>query len=195
MMTKPKLLILNGSILGNRGNCGILIRHICTTYSNFFNITTVHLKTLGSKKKLMEQIATCQGLLVVTGTYWDSWGSPLQMFFEEFTDLEASKSILGKPAGVIALCHSVGGKSVMTRLQGNLNLFGFLIPPFSGIELSMLSLSILKNKKKNYLEKDLWGPKDLDILINNLQAALNKSKEYKAWQVDSKNFRKNWLQL
>lgn len=193
-MRTQKLLILNGSIQGNKGNCGLLIKSLEKKYASMFQISVTHLKSENIRqitKKLMK--ADC--LLFVTGTYWESWGSPLQKFFEDFTDLEASEAFVGKPAGAVVLCHSVGGKSVLSRLLSNLNLFGCLIPPFCGMELSLVAQSMLSADRTNVHQKDLWHIDDIETLMINLQKAIQGRRDYQAWPVDKKNFRKIWIRI
>ena len=66
-----------------------------------------------------------EAVLFVTGTYWDSWGSPLQKFLEDHAYLETSPVLMGKPAGAIVLQHFCGGKAVLSRLQGVLSTWDF----------------------------------------------------------------------
>lgn len=127
----------------------------------------------------------------MTGTYWDSWGSPLQKFLEDFTDYEVRESILGKPAGVITLMHSVGGKEVLSRLQGVLSSMGFLIPPLTGMTCSLATE--IAAKKNPQHAKDFWTLGDLEIVLQNIRAAAELEKPWSAWPVDRKNYKARWL--
>lgn len=188
------LLIINGSIHGSKGNCGLLISHLKKGYRSEHTIQVVHLKNkIKTQKTILGQIAWADSVIFMTGTYWDSWGSPLQKFFEDFTDLEATSEVVGKPAGVVVMCHSVGGKGIISRLQGNLNIFGFQIPPFCGMELSLVTQSLLANDQKNKHRKDLWHIDDVEIIIDNLNIASQQKNHYQSWEVDKKNFRKTWV--
>lgn len=69
-------------------------------------------------------LAEASGFVFVTGTYWDGWSSHLQRFLEEATHTEATSLWLGKPASVWVTAHSVGGKGVLSRLQGVLSSSG-----------------------------------------------------------------------
>src|SRR5437868_9277792 len=102
-----QILILNGSIHGNTGNCGILIRELQKKHPQI-QWDVVHLAKSEFSQRLVKKIKEADALLCLTGTYWDSRGSPLQKFLEDATDLEARPEILGKPAGVCVLMHSVG---------------------------------------------------------------------------------------
>ena len=42
-----------------------------------------------------EVLAEADGFVFATGTYWDSWGSPLQKFLEETTAFEGTSVWLG----------------------------------------------------------------------------------------------------
>jgi multimeric flavodoxin WrbA len=185
-----RLLILNGSIHGASGNNAVVVRHLAKIHKDI-QWDVVHLKKTKYSRTLVSKIEKADAMLFMTGTYWDSWGSPLQKFFEDATELEADPRILGKPAGVCVLMHSVGGKEVLSRLQGVLSTLGFLIPPMSGMAYSLSGqLSI---KQKNIHAKDFWTVEDLDIIIENLKIAASAKISWKAWLVDRKNFRKKWV--
>jgi len=186
-----KILILNGSVHGERGNTGIILKSIQKTRKDV-EWDVVHLEKTKFGPGLVRRIKTSDAILVMTGTYWDSWGSPLQKFLEEATDLEARPEILGKPAGVCVLMHSVGGKSVLSRLQGVLSTMGFLIPPMSGMVYSLSGQLALKTK--NVHAQDFWCLEDLEIIVENLVIAAKMKTSWKTWPVDRKNFRKKWIQ-
>jgi chromate reductase len=191
---KKNLLILNGSIQGSKGNCGHLIAYLKKQYGSEFKITVSHLKD-DSKKIITKKLMSSECLLFVTGTYWESWGSPLQKFLEDFTELEATEAFVGKPAGFVVLCHSTGGRSILSRLQANMNLFGCLLPPFCGMELSMVSQHILDIDPKNRHKDDLWQIGDLELILHNLKTAVNSKQAFEVWPVDKKNFRKVWINI
>lgn len=186
-----KILILNGSPQGNTGNCGVLINSLKRNRTDL-SFEVVPLAKTRFGVSTLRKIKEADGLLFVTGTYWDSWGSPLQRFFEDATELEARDEIIGKPAAVCVLMHSVGGKSVLSRLQGVLSSMGFLIPPMSGMVLSLSSQQAQCSTATNQNE-DFWSPEDLDVILDNLSVATACEVRWKAWPVDRKNFRKKWL--
>lgn len=191
-MKQKNLLVINGSIHGNKGNCGHLIKTIKEKYSSLFRITVTHLKN-ETRQQMAKKLMQSDCLLFVTGTYWESWGSPMQKFFEDFTDMEATEAFVGKPAGFIVLCHSVGGKSVLSRMQGNVNLFGCLLPPFCGMELSLIAKSVLEYGLQKNHHEDLWHIDDVKTVLVNLRTAAGNINTYKAWPVDKKNFKKIWI--
>lgn len=184
------ILILNGSVHGDAGNCGIIIQEIRQRYKHI-HWDLINLSKTKFSAGLVKKIQKSDAILCLTGTYWDSWGSPLQRFLEEATDLEARPEILGKPAGVCVLMHSVGGKSVLSRLQGVFSSLGFLIPPMSGMTYSLSGQLALKTKNMN--AKDFWCLEDLEIIVENLSIAAQKKMPWRTWPIDRKNFRKNWV--
>lgn len=186
------VLILNGSPSGPKGNCQILIKKIQKTLPKDLKTKVIHLSEKNNQKKLFKNIDEADGFIFVTGTYWDSWGSPLQSFLETVTDLEGTKSFIGKPSAVFVLNHSVGGKAVLSRLQGILSTFGCLIPPMSGMVYSLVTKLALKNSKSVHKD-DLWTLEDADLILENLVLALDIKTKWKSWPVDRKNYQKNWV--
>lgn len=190
MKHQKTLLIINGSPSGSRGNCAKLISH----YKNLsaFKCRIIHLaKEPRLSSSFRKSLLSADACLFVSGTYWDSWGSPLQKFIEDLTPLEGHPLLVGKPAGVAVLMHSVGGKEVLSRLQGVLNTFGFLIPPMSGFTYSLVSEIALKSKSTH--QKDFWSLDDLQIIDENLLKATALNVKWSQWPVDKKDPRRLWL--
>lgn len=185
-----RILILNGSIHGASGNSGVIVQRLKKNHPDV-RWDLVNLKQTSYGKGLVGKLNKADAVLIVTGTYWDSWGSPLQRFLEEATALEADPSIVGKPAGACVLMHSVGGKEVLSRLQGVLSTMGFLIPPMSGIAYSFSGQLSAQRHKKSV--QDFWLLDDLDIVIENLKTASKQKFSWTAWAVDRKNFRDKWV--
>lgn len=188
-----KILILNGSPLGDAGNCAALIKYLKQQRKDI-SCGVLHLAKTKFGPAILRKIQKADGLLFVTGTYWDSWGSPLQRFLEDATDIEAREEIIGKPAAVCVLMHSVGGKAVLSRLQGVLSSMGFLLPPLSGMVLSLNSQEA-QSRNRGVDNLDFWSIGDLDIVMDNLIVATACEIHWKAWPVDRKNFRKKWLKF
>ena len=186
-----KLLIVNGSVNGSKGNCAKVAGFVEKRAAGFAASHLV-LKE-ASRRSVLSKLEEADCFLFLTGTYWESWGSPLQKFFEDFSELEASEAFLGKPAACGVLCHSTGGKSVLSRLQATLNLFGCVIPPFCGVEISLLAQVALRADPKGKHVDDIWSLADFEVVLKNLQAAL-KGGKYTAWPTDMKNFRKVWVE-
>lgn len=186
-----QILILNGSPSGQKGNCARLIKSISKSFSKK-ELKVIHLASIKNWNSLTKEIHKSSGFIFVTGTYWDSWGSPLQQFLENTTDLEGTKAFVGKPAAVFVLNHSVGGKGVLSRIQGVLSTLGCLIPPMSGMVYSLVTkLAVNNSKSKN--KDDFWTLDDVDMILENFKLALEIKTVWKVWPVDRKNFRKNWL--
>lgn len=187
------ILILNGSPNGKKGNGTRLIKTIEKKLPRSLKTKIIHLSEVKKISSIYKDIDRASGFIFVTGTYWDSWGSPLQKFLEEATDLEGTESFVGKPCAVFVLNHSVGGKAVLSRLQGVLSTFGCLIPPMSGMVYSLVTALALKTSKSLKYKDDFWTIDDVALILENFQLALNIKTKWKAWPVDRKNFRKNWV--
>lgn len=186
-----QILILNGSPSGKNGNCATFIKSILN-FKSKIKFKVIHLAERKYSSKLKKEILDSSALIFISGTYWDSWGSPLQAFLEDMTELEGTSAILGKPASVIILMHSVGGKSVLSRLQGVLSSQGFLIPPMSGMVYSLVNQEIFQNKKISH-QHDLWGLEDLSCILFNLKEAIKINKKWQSWKVDRKNPKRTWI--
>lgn len=186
------ILILNGSPSGRKGNCQKLILKIKRAFSKSIKSEVVHLAELKSFKSVFKSVEKSQGIIFVTGTYWDSWGSPLQKFLEQGTDLEGTPALMGKPCAVVVLKHSVGGKGVLSRLQGVLSTMGLLVPPMSGMVYSLVS-DISMKAPKTLHQDDLWSLEDLKVVLKNFEIALELGVSWQTWPVDRKNFRKTWV--
>lgn len=191
MKAIPFVLIINGSIQGTKGNAAFLLKLIEKKFIKT-NIKKIHLKDSKlTTQEIFKLISQAQAVLFITGTYWDSWGSPLQKFLEDFTPFEGHEELLGKPAGVVTLMHSVGGKEVLSRLQGVLNTFGFQIPPMSGLAYSLVSEIALETNTSH--AEDFWSLEDLKIVLQNLMIASQSQAKWQSWPVDRKNPKRLWL--
>lgn len=186
------ILVLNGSPHGPKGNCDQLIRGLQAPFRKSIRFDVVHLADKKAFRPILEKVKKAEAIVFVTGTYWDSWGSPLQRLLEEMTALEGTNFLLGKPCAVFVLMHSVGGKAVLSRLQGVLSTFGFLIPPMSGMVYSLASDLALKNSKSLHKD-DFWDLADSTLILENILRALEIKIQWQAWPVDRKNFRKRWI--
>ena len=129
--------------------------------------------------------------LFITGTYWDSWSSYLQRLLEEATPSEATAMWLGKPAAVWVTAHSVGGKGVLSRLQGVLSTFGVLIPPMTGIVVT--KASDLAARHAPEASEDFFTYRDLEVSLYNLAQALAPKAAYRAWDVERGDPMQRWV--
>lgn len=178
-----RLLIIEGGIHGSTRNCGQVA--IISKELSPFKVTDIFY--LSEKQPTEEQFVQADAYLFITGTYWDSCGWPLQKFIEDFTHLECDARIVGKPAGVIALCHTVGGKSVLSRLQGILSCEGFMIPPLTGMVVARDSM------QSN--SEDSWTLADIDTVLKNLHKAAQIIVPWAVWPVDRGDFTKVWIDM
>src|SRR4051812_35078991 len=108
-MTTKTLLALNGALRGGDGNTGHALAHAVRMVPADVAVTTVSLcDWTGTTDDLVARVDRADGLLLATGTYWSSWGSPLQRFLEVLTPHEASPVLLGKPVAAVVTMDSVG---------------------------------------------------------------------------------------
>jgi chromate reductase len=140
-----------------------------------------------------EEISKADAYVFSSGVYWDSWGSPLQRFFEHVTPLEGDACWFGKPAACLVTMHSVGGKEVLSRLQGVMNTFGLYIPPMSALTYSLASHIALRDGAGSHAD-DLWSLGDLKVVAHNLLAAAAQPRpSWLNWPVDRANPQRIWL--
>ncbi len=185
-----EVAIVLASLGGLSGNCARLLEHAAP-----------HLARCSSRVCVLAQepsfeahaavLGRARALVFVTGTYWDGWSSHLQRFLEEATPTEASALWLGKPAAVWVTAHSVGGKGVLSRLQGVLSTFGCLIPPMSGVVIT--HANELARASDPEAARDLFGVSDLAPSLHNLLEAARGTHRYQAWEVDRGDPTLRWL--
>ena len=136
-------LLINGSSRGSDGNSAAMLQHWQRSCRDF-EFQTMHLVEIEDVSQTFERLRWADAFVFATGTYWDSWGWPLQRFLESATETEGTSLWLGKPAAVLVTMHSVGGKSVLSRLQGVLSSLGAVIPPMTGIVISAVGQAALQ---------------------------------------------------
>jgi chromate reductase len=189
---KPRILLLNGGLGGAAGNTAAVLRPLLTALAPRAEVECVHLATdargLDALEPLLE---AARGFVFSTGTYWDSWGSPLQAFLERATRLEGSDAWLGKPAAVVVTMHSVGGKEVLSRLQGVLCTLGLELPPMTGFAHSLAAQLALQVPHGDHA-RDLWSLEDLEVVAHNLLEAATGTRRYHAWTVDRGDPMRRW---
>ena len=203
----PRVLLINGSPSGKHGNTASVLDQVAVPLLVGSTVESLVLVETTDPIFLESRIRGSDGFVFATGTYWDSWGSPLQRFFEWSTSLEATDAWLGKPAAVLVTMHSVGGKGVLSRLQGVLNTFGLLIPPLTGLVYSAAGQAAIAGSDQRCgggvervtdihakLAEDLWHLNDLEVVAHNLLAALYRTNNWKAWPVDRSHFGSRWIE-
>ncbi len=193
-----KILIINGSLGDDSGNTQFLIDHLNVLLQSKARVEILNLGSFFKNHDpknyvalLSSKLTAAQAFVFSTGTYWDSWGSPMQMFLEIITEFEASDVLFSKPAAVLVTMHSVGGKGVLSRLQGVLNTLGLLIPPMSGLVYSLAGK--LAYDQANSFNDDFWSLKDLEIIAHNLLAALEIKASFISWPVDHADPKRIWI--
>lgn len=191
-----RILICNGSLGGANGNTNVVIEHVLKLLkARNCTYETLELNDLLKKKisptDVKEKFQQAAGVIFTSGTYWDSWGSPLQNFLEVTTEFEGSDIFLGKPAAVFITMHSVGGKGVLSRLQGVLNTLGFLIPPMSGLVYSLAGHLALQTESS--FSDDFWSLEDAETVVHNFVMSLNNETNFKAWAIDHKDPKRLWI--
>ena len=195
------ILIINGSLGGKDGNTSVLIKTAINDLAKHaVNTKTLHLEERIEKEESNELeniLSWADGFIFTSGTYWDSWGSPMQKFLEQTTKYEASNLFLFKPASVMITMHSFGGKEVLSRLQGVLNTIGMIIPPMSGLVYSLSNHLAINSKEESKGEDnfndDFWSLDDIEVTTHNLITAVNGKKNFKSWPVDRKDPKRRWL--
>ncbi len=165
-----KIIIINGSLGGANGNTALLLCELDQILKNM-NVESQTI-ILSSHKhytaEFLDTIISADAWIVATGTYWDSWSSTLQSFLEWITSLEGCY-IVGKPVSVIITGHSVGAKGILSRLQGVFNTMGMIIPPMSGMVITMASQEALRGiVQGSWMQDELWCPDDFKIIAHNL---------------------------
>lgn len=182
---KYTIAIINGSLGGRTGNTQNLIKKIRKTVNKIDGdiiVRVIHLAPGFNWPRVRKIIRICDGFIFCTGTYWQSWGSPMQHLFEKMTEIEGKKHLLGKPAGAIATMHSVGGQEVVSRIQGVLVSLGCVIPPFCGFAYSYADHVAHRTRyhgKK--LMDDVWHLEDTYALVFNIIEYMKHSYKWKVW--------------
>ncbi|MDQ3290124.1 MAG: NAD(P)H-dependent oxidoreductase, partial [Bacteroidota bacterium] len=112
---KKKILIINGSIRGKQGNSWALSKMAEDFLSNKL-FATVEILTLSEPKpsipEVYDLLQSSDGFLIVSGTYWNNYGSSLQRFIEVISTFENSSALFGKPLACAVTMDSVGGAEV-----------------------------------------------------------------------------------
>lgn len=194
---RPHLLILNGALAGAEGNTGALLDDAARLLARKASVARATLAEGGGFAAARSELERADGVLLGTGTHWDSWSSVLQAFLEEATPAEGTALWLGKPAAVVVTEHSVGGKGVLSRLQGVLATLGCMIPPMSGLVLA--KAAVIAAKHDPQAARDFWCAEDLAIVCHNLAeaAALRAGRRtparWRTWPVDRQDYRARWL--
>ncbi|MCX6956156.1 MAG: NAD(P)H-dependent oxidoreductase [Verrucomicrobia bacterium] len=200
---RPHLLLLNASLAGDAGNTAVLLARARRLLARRATVESITLATVPASDSpfsaLRSQLQAADGFLVATGTHWDSWSSVLQKFLEDATPAEGTALWLGKPAAVVVSEHSVGGKGVLSRLQGVLVTLGCTLPPMSGLVLSRAAMIAASHDPA--AARDFWCEADLRVVCSNLAEAARVTlpgakpalPRWRTWPVDRRDFSARWI--
>jgi chromate reductase len=178
-----RLLLLNGSVRGSSGNTARLLARAADSLPEGWQSDALPLaEYTGTVEALAERLLAADAILIGSGVYWGSWGSPLQRFLEVMSAYEISPCFLGKPAGAVLSVDSVGGVEVAQRLLGVFSLLGCVVPPLSTLLLSRVGhAATLADADANL---DVWQVDDLDVVVRNLvEAQALRSVAWATWPV------------
>lgn len=183
-----KILLINGSIRGDEGNSGKIIKRAATIINEGKNISAPvitladPLDTISSIKKQLQQ---ADAFFVVSGTYWNNWGTPLQRFIEIMSVFENTDVFFGKPVACAVTMDAAGGMEVAARLHSVFSGFGCWSPPCSTLVISRVGQQAVdaSTGMKNDPNKDVWRLEDLNIVLQNLIASTNLECKWKRWPI------------
>lgn len=184
-----RIALVDGSLRPGSGNTARALERVCQAFGKEAEVHRVLLGNFrGTVPEMAEQLRAVDGFVFGSGTYWSSWGSPLQRFFEVMTPYEATDVFAFKPASVVVTMDATGGAEVASRLSATLACLGCAVPPFGWMALSRVA-SVLEATDAG-ATRDVWGAADLDVLGANLlaavkQAALAPRGAYRAWPVEA----------
>lgn len=185
-MKHENILIINGSVRGSSGNSAAIAKKAAEII-NSSNHCKASILTLTDPMpnigQVQEQLLKHDGFLIVSGVYWNNWGSPLQKFIEIFTACENTPVFWGKPFACAVSMDSVGGAEVAARLHGVFSGLGCWSPPCSTLVLSRVGLEAIEASKgqSDDLNEDVWRLDDIEIVIGNLLKAITIKSDWKSW--------------
>jgi chromate reductase len=188
---RHRVLIINAGLNGTRGNTAVVLARAAAHLAPHLEVTSITLADGANYASVGEALARSHAVVIGTGTHWDSWSHLLQRLLEDATADEGSALWLGKPAAVFVTMHSVGGKAVLSRLQGVLNTFGCAIPPMSGLVYSLVNQAAIEAGASG--ADDVWCLDDVAVVCDNLLAALALRPAYRAWPTDRERFNERWI--
>ena len=192
----PRVLLLDASLAGPGGNSSALLDLLAARLTPAAVVERAALSGPAARDfaALEPALRAADAFVFATGTHWDSWSSALQKFLEDATPAEASALWLGKPAAVLVTEHSVGGKAVLSRLQGVLVTLGCSLPPLSGLVVAKSSQLARRHCPDPAESDDFWSTEDLAVVAHNLLAAIRSpAPAWLAWPVDRAGYRQRWL--
>jgi len=209
---RPRILLLNASLAGDTGNTAVALDHMAALLAPQADFARHTLAASPGFMACSDALAAADAVVIGTGTHWDSWSNHLQRFFEEATPAEGTALWLGKPVACVVTEHSVGGKGVLSRLQGVLVTLGCLIPPMSGLVLSLAAQTASHSAvfgpdcasqpgvaNATDATQDFWCADDLAVVTHNLLAATVQLRlalpGWQTWPVDRTGFDQRWIRV
>lgn len=177
-----KVLIINGAIRGAAGNSGALANAALQQLpgASLLDLTAPP----ATIKAVHELLLAHDAFLIVTGVYWNNWGSPLQRFLEVATAFENSPAFFGKPVACAVTMDAVGGIEVAARIHAAFSGLGCWSPPCSSLVLSRVAQEAINASREvvDNPNEDVWRIDDLVIVLKNLvTAASMNSSAWVAW--------------
>ena len=187
-----RVLAIQAGLGGDGGNSAVLLDRaldLLRPHAEVERASLVDAPGFATHRAALER---AEALVISTGTYWDSWSSALQRFLEEATESEGTPLWLGKPVAIVVTAHSVGGKGVLSRLQGVLSTFGAQIPPMGGLVVTLASERAREHAQDGSSD-DLWSPDDLEVVCHNLLECARGTRAFRAWEVDRGDPARRWI--
>lgn len=176
-----RIAVLDGSLHGKGGNTSAVIDELLTYFKDGYEIDYIELKSIADISSLEDRLNRAHGFIAATGTYWQSWGSPMQRFLEGATQWEVSDMFLGKPVFTIVTMHSMGGFEVMSRLQTTFNMLGTFIPPLCCMPYGQVNQAAFLAGEGGI---DAWDLESISFSAHNFKEALQGTHQYIPWTVD-----------
>jgi chromate reductase len=178
-----RLAVLDGSVRSG-GNTSRALDVACARLAVSAVVDRIVLfNHSGTVYEIADRLRRADGLLIGTGTYWSSWGSPMQRFLELMTSYEATDVFLGKPSSVLVTMDSTGGGEVAARLAATFACLGCFTPPFGWMALSRIGVELGASRPDT--ARDVWSYADIAVLAENLVLAARSPRlPYRAWTIE-----------
>jgi multimeric flavodoxin WrbA len=191
-MATKTVLIVNGGLGGRLGNTAELLAIAEDRLSPHANVAHLELCREPSLERILAACQASDGFLFGTGTYWESWGSPLQRFFEMTAHTEGGEVWRGKPAGAVVTAHAAGASSVLSRLLAVLNAYGMLIPPFGGMAYTWAA-DVARSIASDHLAREIGSPEDVAVVCHNLLSAMAGTQDWACLPTSEGRAGDKWL--
>lgn len=174
------ILVIDGSLHGKNGNTGRLLEKFIVQLPETIRVDYLELCSCSDITAQQNRFNKADGFVFATGTYWQSWSSHAQRFFEHATAWEGTSLFLGKPVCTLVTMHSVGGMEVLSRAQSVFSLLGCMIPPMCSLAHSHMNQIAAEHSDHG----DIWDETSFPAIIHNLSAALSGTHDYQALSLE-----------